>query len=192
MTQVIWLRATCRQNVNSGGVVGRWYRWRDCQVRLRLCLRPCVLGSVPPVITKKLLSGKLTGVRRNYQNILGATLLNWKKKKEKRKNRKKEIRRKAWSNKPGRKKLSFFESVRDLLINLRYISFVHVVTGSSLSFDENQWTFLLFQFIAVMWFHSFYTDLWAPKWSRKPRCLSHLLMNSLRVKFKSKKIGSEW
>lgn len=146
--------------------MGRWYRWRDCQVRLRLCLRPCVLGSVPPVITKKLLSGKLTGVRRNYQNILGATLLNWKKKKEKRKNRKKERRRKAWSNKPGRKKLSFFESVRDLLINLRYISFVHVVTGSSLSFDENQWTFLLFQFIAVMWFHSFYTDLWAPKWSR--------------------------
>lgn len=172
--------------------MGRWYRWRDCQVRLRLCLRPCVLGSVPPVITKKLLSGKLTGVRRNYQNILGATLLNWKKKKKEKIERKKERRRKAWSNKPGRKKLSFFESVRDLLINLRYISFVHVVTGSSLSFDENQWTFLLFQFIAVMWFHSFYTDLWAPKWSRKPRCLSHLLMNSLRVKFKSEKIGSEW
>ena len=115
------------------------------------------------------------------------------KKKEKRKNRKKERKKKKGLIKQtGRKKLSFFESVPDLLINLRYISFVHVVTGSSLPFDENQWTFLLFQFIAVMWFHSFYTDLWAPKWSRKPRCLSHLLMNSLRVKFKSKKIGSEW
>ena len=118
-----------------------------------------------------------------------------KKKKERKKKkieRKKERRRKVWSNKPERKKLSFFESVRDLLINLRYISFVHVVTGSSLSFDETQWTFLLFQFIAVMWFQSFYTDLWARKWSPKTRCLSHLLMLSLRVKFKSKKIGSEW